>query len=200
MVSKYFLALFGAVLLFGLGIVLLSCDSTVEVSPAPGIIRVTLQSDPTDTSIIVIKDTFTVSQGDSFGVAISQGKIYNGDNFATLFINLNSNDIEATYNILKRENGEYKKYTVYETYVPPDNYDKLQFVANARLLRLKYFLVPVQLPEGVSPLLDFNCDFEVFENDTTEINMQISPFKSVVRFKDSYYFTREMMIVGVKYY
>lgn len=198
--SKIFIAFFIAILLFGLGIFLLSCDSSVDVSPSPGIIRITLQSDPADTSIVVIDDSFTVSISDSFGVTISQGKIYHGENFATLFINLRSNNIEATYNILKRENGEYKKHVVYESYVPPDRYGKIQLVVNARLLRLRYFEVPVQLPEEVSPLLDFNYDFEVFENDTTEVNFQISPFKSVVRFKDSFYFVREMVIVGVQYY
>jgi len=200
MQKKYYWSLVSSIIVCAIAFFLLRCDTGVEVSPAPGILRVTLQSEPTDTAIVVIDDTLTVSAGDSFGVTISQGKVYSGDNFAVLFIDINSDKIEALYNVLAREIGEYKKYTIYESYVPPANYNMLQFVANAKSIKLKYFRVPVQLPEASNPLLDFKYDFQVLENKTTEINVQISPFKSVVRYRDSYYFTRDMRITGVQYY
>jgi len=183
-----------------MGLLLLSCETGVEISPEPGILRITLQSDPSDTFIVVINDTFTVSAGDSFAVTISQGKVYHDDNFAILFTAIESNDFEGTYNILERVNSTYKKYTIYESYVPPNNYNTLQFVANARLVKLKYFRIPVQLPPDAEPLLNFDYDFQLFENKVTEINMQISPFRSVTRYRDSYYFSREMQIVGTTYY
>ncbi|MDZ7317620.1 MAG: hypothetical protein ONB11_00580, partial [candidate division KSB1 bacterium] len=153
------------------------------------------------TSIIIIKDTITVSARDWFGVTITQGKIYHGENFAILFKDTQSYRVEdVVYNILERENGQYKKFTIYESYAPPNSYDKLQFGVTASLLRMGFFNIPVQLRPGDALLVDLNANFDIKENQTTEIDVQISPFKSVVRYKDSYYFTRQMQIIAVRYY
>lgn len=191
----------GVTIALAIGILVLSCNTGIEVSPAPGVIRVTLQSDPADTSIIIIKDTIAVSERDWFGVTITQGKIYHGDNFAILFKDTKSYRVEdVIYNILEREAGQYKKFTIYESYAPPNSYDKLQFGVTASLLRMGFFNIPVQLRPGDALLVDQMVNFDIKENQTTEINVQISPFKSVVRYKDTYYFTRQMQIIDVRYY
>lgn len=200
-VAKYLFVQLGFAIVLAVGMFALSCDTGVEVSPAPGVIRVILQSDPADTSIIIIKDTITVSARDWFGVTITQGKIYHGDNFAILFKDTKSYRVEdVVYNILERKDGQYQKFTIYESYAPPNSYDKLQFGVTASLLKMGFFNIPVQLRPGDALLVDLTANFDIKENQTTEIFVQISPFKSVVRYKDTYYFTRQMQIIDVRYY
>lgn len=201
MFNKKYLKFSHLIILILLGIILSQCDTGVVESPEPGILRITLQSEPADTTILVINDTFSVSEGDWFGVTITQGKIYTGDNFAILYKDTSSYQIQdLTYNILERENDEYHRFTIYESFVPPGDYDRLQIGVTASLLRLGYFGIPVELPKGASLLIDLDQNFKVYENRRiTEIHVQISPFKSVVRYRDSYHFTREMEITGVNY-
>lgn len=193
------LHVFHLVAFCGLGVCLFGCDTGVESSPDPGIVRVTLQSDPADTSIVILADTFTVSPGDFFPIIIFQGKVSQQSNFALLFKDTESYRPEdVIYDVLKRENGEYVRFVIYESFVPPGNYDRLQFGATASLLILGNFVIPVQLPPDADQLMDFYYDFEVFESRVTEINVEISPFESVRRFRDSFLFDPKMRIVSVR--
>lgn len=193
--------LFHLLVLCGLGAAVFGCDTGVEPSPDPGIVRVTLQSNAADTSIVVLGDTFAVSPSDRFDVTIFQGKVFREARFALLFEDTKSYRPEdVTYDVLKRENDEYKKYVIYESFVPPGTYDRLQFGASASLLVLGVFQIPVQLPSDAERLMDFYYSFRVSENGVTEINVEISPFQSVRRFRDSYLFDRQMRIVSVQYY
>ncbi len=177
------------------------CSTGVESSSEPGILRITLQSDPADTSIIIVTDTFTVADGDSFGVNFFQSKVYHNNYYAQLYRTTSSYSVETiVINILKRINGEYQKYTLYESYVPPEEYSRVQFGINAEQMRISRLDIPVLLPPDSSLLVDFYQDFKVEENKITEIIFQISPFKSVERFKDVYYFMRKIEIVDVKYH
>jgi hypothetical protein len=177
------------------------CSTGVESSSEPGILRITLQSDPEDTSIVIVTDTFTVTDGDSFGVNFFQSKVYNNYYYAQLYRTTSSYSLETiVINILKRSNGEYQKYTLYESYVPPVEYDRIQFGINAEQMRISRLDIPVLVPPDSSLLVDFYQDFKVEENKVTEIIFQISPFKSVVRFKDVYYFMRKIEVVEVKYH
>ena len=198
MLKKSFITIFSLLML---GAFFFNCDTGVEMSPAQGTIRVTFQSDPADTTIEIVEFTFSVSEDDWFGATIFQGKVYNDDQFALLYTSTKSYLLEdVTYNILERENNEYEKFTIFESYVPPGDYNLLQFGVTAEWLELEYFGIPVELPEGADLLVDMYHDFHVSENKVTEINVQISPFKSVVRYRDTFHFTREMEITGVTYY
>lgn len=200
MQKNNFIIVFSYAILCGLGILIFGCSTGVENSPNPGIVRVTLQSDPTDTTIAVIGDALTVSKNDVFEVSIFQSRVFHDSIFALLFENLNSfRQQDVIYNILTRENGEYVKFIIFESFVPPGDYDRLQFGLTASIMKIKNFEIPVRLPEGSTVLVDLSQDFEVFENDTTEINVQISPFKSLVRSRDSYNFVRKIKIVSVNY-
>jgi hypothetical protein len=177
------------------------CSTGVESSPEPGVLRITLQSDPEDTSIIIVTDTFTVADGDSFGVNFFQSKVYHNNYYAQLYRTTSSYSVETiVINILKRINGEYQKYTLYESNVPPEEYNRVQFGINAEKMRISRLDIPVLLPPDSSLLVDFYQDFKVEENKITEIIFQISPFKSVERFKDVYYFMRKIEVVDVKYH
>ncbi|MFZ5518341.1 MAG: hypothetical protein ACOY90_17025 [Candidatus Zhuqueibacterota bacterium] len=201
MLNKKYLLFLQMMAVVLIGILALSCDTGVVESPEPGILRITLQSEAADTTLIVISDTLSVTASDWFGVTITQGKVYNGDNFAILYKDTSSYQIQdITYNILEQENDQYRKFTIYESFVPPGDYDKLQIGVTASLLKLGYFSIPIELPRGASLLIDLNQNFTVFkERRITEVNVQISPFKSVVRYKDSYHFMRMLEIAGVNY-
>ncbi|MFQ6674788.1 MAG: hypothetical protein ACE5LH_00440, partial [Fidelibacterota bacterium] len=57
--------------------------------------------------------------------------------------------------------------------------------------------IPVTLPPGTGSLVDLYRDFAVFENRTTAVSIRISPFKSVTRYRDSFYFTPVIEIVEI---
>ncbi|NIT99422.1 MAG: hypothetical protein GWN01_00290, partial [Nitrosopumilaceae archaeon] len=89
---------------------------------------VTLQSDPSDTTIAIADTAYTVSQGDRFNVRISEGKAYRQESFFILFKDtLTYNQEDLIFNIIRLEDGAYKKYIVFETLLPAGNYDRLQF-------------------------------------------------------------------------
>ncbi|MBD3226241.1 MAG: hypothetical protein GF313_16050 [Caldithrix sp.] len=199
------------------------CDSGLETSPEPGILRVSIQSNPQDTAIVIKSDTFSVIQGDSFGVKFFQGKVYNGDNYALLYESTDSYLTEdLVFNVIKRVDHSYKKLTVYESYVPPKSYDRVQVGINAEEIRVSRvytrFLYdadgnvigsrldtttivnPVRLPNDASPLMNFEKEFEVQENKTTEIVLRLDPFDSLERFKDSYVFNRKISVQDVIYH
>lgn len=75
MFKKYFSYLFLLTILIGSGASNFSCITGVEPSPEPGIFRVTLQSNPADSFIVIQMDTLTVSKNDWFVVTIYQGFI-----------------------------------------------------------------------------------------------------------------------------
>ncbi len=179
---------------------LLSCSTGVEESPQPGIVRVTLQANPADTTILILTDTVRVTDRDSMGVTIFQGKIFSGVKFATLFRSVTSYRAEdITYNVLKRDIGTYKTYVVYESYVPPGDYTKLQVGVTATLLKFRDVApIQLQLRPDDPLLLDFDIGFQVSENRVTEIMLQIDPLRSLIRYRDLYYFERKMRVLGVR--
>ncbi|MFA3783307.1 hypothetical protein ABRY23_09620 [Melioribacteraceae bacterium 4301-Me] len=180
---------------------IVSCDTGVQSSPKPGILRIVLQSNPTDTSIIIINDTLTVSDGDNFRTTVFQGKAYSDSVFAILYPSINSyRQEDKVINVIERENNTYKPHIIFESYVPPGNYTSIVFGLTADLLHIGIFDIPVELPPNESKLVALPVNFEVAENKTTEIKVQLNPFKSVQRFRDSYYFNRQLEVVEVKYF
>lgn len=212
----FFSALFALAAFWG-------CSTGVERSPEPGVLRVTIQSNQQDTFIVIKNDTFSVISTDSFGVKFFQGRIFNDNEYAWMYKTLQSYTTEdQLFNVIKRESNQYKKIQIYESYVPPKNYDKLQVGINAEQIRvsrvyIRYLyddqgnvigsrldttsiVTPVRLPEGASSMMTFSQEFEVKENQITEIVLQISPFASLQRFKDSYLFDRHIEVKEVKYH
>lgn len=196
MTRKYFSLLLSIALAAGF----VCCNTGVEESPQPGIVRVTLQANPADTTILILTDTVRVTDRDSMGVTIFQGRIFSGAKFATLFRSVTSYRAEdITYNVLKRDIGTYKTYVVYESYVPPGDYTKLQVGVTAVLLNLRDVApIQLQLQPGDPLLLDFDIGFRVSENRVTEIMLQIDPLQSLTRYRDLYYFERRMRVLGVR--
>ena len=199
---------------------LISCTTGVEPSPASGVVRVTLKANDLDTAIIILGDTSRFSRWDAFNLFISQGRVYRGDNYSPLYVNTSLDRISSdTVNVIAREwldgtpitsidtalitprNSRYRKYVLFEWVVPPGSYDKLQFALMANEMSTfipKIYQNPVFLPPDTSPVLDFPISFTVNENGITQIDVEISPFKSVHRYRDSYVFDRKVEVVGIK--
>lgn len=208
---KKIFVLFSVILIFT-ALTIYDCTTGVQDSPQHGIVRIMFKSDPADTILIEKSDTFSVStRYDAiFMLKVFQGRIYRDSNFAVLYPTVKSYRQEDEFvNIIAVDSlGNYKDYKVFESYVPPGNYNSLEFgVTPASGIPLKIvansgktFENPVELPPGESLLYHFDQDFTVNENKVTEIDVQISPFKSVKRYKDVYRLYRVMKITDVHYY
>lgn len=181
-------------------IAVVGCETGVDESADPGVIRVTLQPDPTDNSITIGDQTYDAAPSDRFEVTIFQGKLYRDSSYATLFADLDEfREIDRQYDLLTFDDGEPARQVIFETFVAPGRYDSLQFGMTASMVRIGALTIPAQLPPGTGTLLEFDREIEIFENDTTIVDLTIKPFQSVRRFRDSFHFTRELEITGVSH-
>ncbi|RKY55292.1 MAG: hypothetical protein DRP89_03595 [Candidatus Neomarinimicrobiota bacterium] len=179
-----------------------SCSTGVESSPEPGILRVKIQSDSSDTSIVIANKTYILSKQDRFNVKFTQGKVYDVDSvFFTLYPDIFSyTQRDVTCDILKTEDGQYKEFTIFETFLPPGEYRRLQFgIAVSSYVFLGNNEIPISLPPNTELLIDFDFDFSINSNELTEIKMNIYPFQSIKRFQDSFYFIRKVEVVKIDY-
>lgn len=161
-----------------------------------------------------------VYQGDLFAVLYpstqsyrQEDSVYNvfrqytsDSELASIAGRLDSNKID-----LSTLSADYVEYTIFESYVPPGTYDQLTIGVNVPTdltqgrvtlvsTKGKVSTIPLELPPDEGPLLNFEVDFEVKEGETTQINIQMNPFESISRFKDSYLFSRKMQVTGVEYF
>lgn len=176
----------------------LGCDTGVETSPDPGVLKVTMQADPADTTIEIAGELLSVSPGDSFGVTIFQGRAYRDTSFAILFKSTTSyRERDFVYNVLSRDGDAFEEFLIFETQLPPAEYDSLRFSATAEMLRIGSFQIPVRLPPDVTPSMDFPTNFRIVERETTEVKVMLRPLESVQRFRDTYLFHRQFEVAEV---
>lgn len=196
-----------------------ACQTGVEPSPNPGVLRVTLKSSELDTTIVIQNDTSRFSRWDEFNLFVYQGKAYRGGNYGYLYRDPGFDRVVGdTVNIIKRQwlngdpikptdygeintlNSRYVKYVIFESYVPPGDYDSLSFALTASEILIfvpKVYTNPIQLPPGATPQLQFPAHITVNEGRITEVNLEILPFSSLYRYRDSYLFARRISIAGV---
>ena len=241
-IKKYFSHLFILTILVGFSISNFYCDTGIEPSSGPGVLRVCLQSSQKDTTIVIVNETYTVGtfllskdtitvvdtivtgsdtnfvnrdtivnnvehKGERcfFPVRLFQAKVFDDDNFAYLTQYLDVPDYSSLYfDILQRINYSYPKFTVFETYIPPGQYDSLQVGLSPassplNIVGIGNMWIPVELPPDEEVLMNFDCEFTVQENDTTEIVLEIKPLESVRRYRDSYLFCRDIKVTDIRY-
>lgn len=196
------------------------CKTAVEPSPEPGILRVMLKGAESDTRIIIQSDTSRFSRWDNFNLVVNQGRAYQGDNYAYVYNNPTSDRKSSdTVNILAREwlngvpitsqdsdsittaNSRFRNYVIFESYVPPGTYTKFTFIMTASEMEIfipKHYLNPVSLPPDLTPSLEFPASFSVNEQGVTEIQLEISPYASLTRYQDQFYFQRKIAITGIQ--
>lgn len=197
-----------------------SCRTGVEPSPSPGIVRVTLRSSETDTTIVIQSDTSRFSRWDEFYLYISQAKVYRGQNYVPLYADRSIARLSGdTVNIIKREwlngapikptdfteintkNSRFINYVVFESYAPPGDYDSLALSLTAYEILVfvpKVYVNPVQLPPGTHPQMQFPTKITVHEGGVTQVNLEILPYSSLTRYRDSYLFARKVRIVNIE--
>jgi|GEM_PF-708288 len=201
-------------------VLFIGCEAGVERSPDPATLRVTLKANDLDTTIVILSDTSRFSRWDSFVLDVSQGRLYRGDNYAILYADISGARISgSTVNILAREwlngvpitytdtaeitsrNSRYIKYTVFESPVPPGDYDRLHFGLRASEMLINYpkrYVNPVQLPQGVSPLLEIPLSLTLQDGKITEVELEIYPFRSLRRYRDSFLFDRIIEVTRIR--
>lgn len=175
------------------------CDTGVQESPEPGVLRVTMQADPADTTIVIAGQVLTVSPSDSFGVTIYQGRAFRDTLFAVLLKSTTSyRERDYVYNVFQRDGSEFAEFVIFESLLPPGDYDSLRFSASAEMLSIGSFLIPVRLPPDAEPAMDFPARFQIAERDTTEIKVMLRPLESVRRFRDMYLFHRQFEVTHIE--
>ncbi len=209
----------GACIIAGL-LSLQGCTTGVEPSPHPGIVRVTLKSNESDTALVILGDTTRFSRYDQFQARVYGARVIRGSNYAPIYANTSIDRIESdTVNLLGREwldgtpitirdsttitpqNSRYRKYTIFEWYLPPGDYEQLEFVLMADEVITfipKLYVNPIQLPPGTAPQMFFSIPLSIQEDRVTEVEMEILPFQSLSRYQDSYLFDRKMTVVSVR--
>lgn len=196
------------------------CKTAVEPSPEPGILRVVLKSADTDSSIIIQNDTSRFSRWDNFNILVSQCRLYAGDNYAYVYNNPSSDrKADDTVNALAREwlngipittqdsdsitvaNSRFRSFVIFESYVPPGSYQKLTLSVTASEMEFfipKHYLNPVTLPPGVTPTMEFPVSLTVNEQGVTEVTLELSPYKSLRRYQDQFYFERKLVVKQIR--
>lgn len=179
------------------------CDAGIEPSPRPGVLRVTLQAAPEDSVLEVQGQRFIARSRNDFEMNIFQGRALKDSLYADLFPELEDfRQEDRQYDILELEDGKPVRYTIFETHLPPQTYNELQFGLDADSIRVNneftFLDIGVDLAEGETQPLSFEREYRITEKDTTVIHLQIKPFESITRFKDSYRFSREIEIVDIE--
>lgn len=183
------------VVLLGAALLLAGCLTDVPPSPEPGVLRVTLQADPADSTIEMLGRTQTMQRGDAFILSLSNGAAYRDSSFVLLMSDLQAfRPSSRIVNIVERSGGDAPVHKLFETLVPPAVYDSLKVGVEAVRVRIGRLDIPIALPPGEKELMTFHHPFEVMEGDTTVVELVMRPLASVVRFRDQFLFRRQIEI------
>lgn len=186
-----------------LGLLLVNCSTGVEPSKKPGLLRVILQPDQSDTTIVIADETFVMSEKDEYTILISQGRIFRPDSsYFQLFPNTNTyTSLDLTFNLNQRDSitNLYAPVQVFATYLPVDEYNQLQFAMYGQRVTVGGIEIPLQLPQGASPTLDLPINLQIKEGEITEIILKMGLFQSVTRYQDIFLFTPKIDVVSINY-
>jgi hypothetical protein len=197
-----------------------SCTTGVDASPEPGVFRVTIVSNDADSILVILGDTARCSRVDRYTVTTSKGRLYQGSFYVDLYAEPTIDRIPSTtINLLQRQWPDGRlvdgtdpfeiprwktspvRYTVFEWYTPPGTYDKFEFGLSGSEVFVaipRQFDNPLQLPDGVSSIMDFPRSITVNAGKVTQVDIAIDPYKSIQRYRDTYLFDRKVSIVQVQ--
>jgi len=187
------------ILLLAYCVILFQCTTKVEPNPDPGVIRIYLVTNPADTCIQIGFDSLVVSSNDQFVLIVSQMKAYTNDtNYVRLYKNFSGyQDEDISHNLLERRLDKYVPQMISETYVPPNNYKKLEFVIYpSETVTIQGLTFPIEIPDDYDPLIIFDHSFTIKENQEYDIYIQFNAFQSITRWRDIYIFTPDFEIIN----
>ena len=179
---------------------LAGCDTGVEPSEQPGTLRVLIEADPADSTIVLVSDPVGVRPGDGFTVTAFQGKVFSDSVYFTLYPTTTSyRQRDQVFDPIDgMTNPEVGPDTLFSSFLPPGRYDRVQFGLTASELRIGGFTVPVAPEPGATLLLDLPVDFEIVEEGTTEVRLVMHPLASVSRYRNVFRFDPEVEVGGVQ--
>jgi len=170
-------------------------------SPEPGILRVYLTSDNQDNSIVIIDETINVNEEDgedSLSILIGQSRAYHDSNLVVVYKTLTDyQEKDQEFNGIKLNGSVYEKFLLYESYVPPIEYDSLLISISSDYIAIGEYTMDVALPDGESPLMMFRQDFSVDPGGITELTLTLKPLASLIRVGDKYKFFRDITVSSV---
>ena len=205
MLKKHCKLIFQILIYISISIILTQCDlneiDNVGDPSIPGILRVTLSADPEDTMIIILGDTVIVSDNDSLGIKIYQGKAWSTEGEYGILYNsvFDYNQDQFVYNILKKEGGAYKKFILYESFLPAGKYQAVSTGLEGLHMKVGIYNIPLAQVTGSDPVMTFETTFEIAEGEVTEINLNIRPLRSLIRYLDTYVFARDVEVNRINY-
>lgn len=175
------------------------CSTGVNSSPYPGTLRVVLQADTVDTSIVIVKDTLYTNIHSQFNVTVFQGKAYRDSTFFTLFLTPQSyQEQDLGYNLLQPDSASrFKKYVIFDSYLPPGKYDTIQFGMLGNEMVIDQFDIPVQPNPDSSEFADVKVPFTITRGQITEVDLTVKPLDLVSRYKNSFLFTPHVSVSSV---
>ena len=180
------------------------CDVTgVQESEEMGVIRVMLRANPADSTITIGGDRVVADSTDEFRISVFQGRMSKDSVFSLLFNDLYGYEQEERlYNVFERNTeGEMKEFRIFHTYLPPGQYQSLEFGLTAEQVNIDDFTIPVDLPPDSSTLYRqrFEEPVTISSNDTTVIRLQFSPFESIQRYGDEFRLYRDISVENIEY-
>lgn len=184
-----------------------ACDTGVDPSPQPGVFRLLLQADPSDSVVVIGPNRYVIGNDSTealMRVSIGQALVFRDTTYAALYRRLNSFQIEdPVVDVLEPgDDGAPENHLLFESYLPPAMYDSLQLAMRVNLFRVtttgrfsySTFENQVTLAPGASPVLTFREPIRIRTGDTTVVQLRIQPLKSLTRHQDVYYFTPRVEI------
>ena len=171
-------------------------------SQGPGILQVIMKSDDADSILVIAGDSARVTEGsgDSLALSVSQGRAFRGADYATLYGSLQDYlQLIKTYNPIRKQSGTYQSLLLFQSYLPPANYDSLTFELNASYLQIGYYQIPLSPVQGAGDFVTFIQSFRIEEGRTTVVTLHVKPLSSLVRVGDSFQYSWIFDLVQITY-
>lgn len=186
-------------------LLLFNCDTGVEPSPEPGILRVLIQQDPADTTITIARDTIYSCPGDSLEIAIFQNRAFADSSWAILYQDTSEYMLQSHhYNLFERQDSTFKKFKIINSYLPPDDYTNILIGVTAEDMLLTYgyryggVRIPIESDPEAGLIQDIAANYTINSGRITEVLVRIMAFQSVERFRDVFYFNPKFEVVEIR--
>lgn len=193
---KYQVIILASILL---SLIFFQCTNNVESNPDPGVLRIYLVTNQADTCIQMGFDSLTIINSDKFPLTITQMKAYTDEiNYAQLFKDFEGyKDEDIEYNLFEREQDRFIPQKIVETYIPPNSYERVEFVVDTSgYVTIQGLAFPIETPDDYDPLISFDHNFTIDENQEYDIYIQFNAFQSITRWRDIYIFTKNFEIIN----
>ena len=173
----------------------MACKNEMMESPNPGIINIYLKVDP---------GTWSIGDSDTFLVNLNKMAVYRSDDvWGRIYRNRNDYvDNSMTINLFEKDSlGNFPTYQIGDSYLPPNDLVRLDFMLKPKNNELIYNGVkyPVVSADSVGGEIFGNIvrvyhDFEIKDSATTTIHLVLNMGNSLYRKFDEYIYAPEITV------